>query len=134
MYVILIRVLFWLVRWNFVNNFVLKFHFNRILSFFKFCSLACKLLNNFVVTRIKRLQNFKPILLVILWAFDLGYHYSFWPSPRDAFFMFGFFFMKFRKLKSLLWGKEEVDLHKMLAASLFESFPVLQGINFFQIL
>ena len=47
--------------------------------------------------------------------------------------MFGFFFMKFRKLK-ILRGKEEVDLHKTLAASLFESFPVLQGINYFQIL
>ena len=63
------------------------------------------------------------LFFVVLQIFDLECHGQ--TSVKVKLVMFGFVFMKFRKLKSLCWENKKLDLHKTLIFSPFTSFPTL---------
>ena len=76
------------------------------------------------------LQNFKPIFSIILQIVDLECHAEM--PPKVAYVMFGLFFMKFRKLKSLHRENKKLNRHKTFLFLLQYSFSILMGQSYFQ--
>lgn len=72
---------------------------------------AKKRFDDYLPIKKVNLQNYKPLLPVILQIFDLKCHGQ--TSVKVAFVIFGLIFIKFRKLKSLHRENKKLDLHKV---------------------